>query len=87
MVISTLEPATEERIIALISFYLKIPSSHINPYTHFQDDLHLDELDRMLLIAKLESQFNAFLTNEEAAALQTVRDASLFLTKYAASAA
>ena len=87
MVISTFEPITEERIIALISYYLKVPSSHINPYTHFQDDLHLDEFDRMLLIAMLESQFRAFLSAEEAAAVQTVRDASLFLTKYSAEAA
>lgn len=87
MVISTLESVTEEKIITLISFYLNIPYSHLNTYTHFQDDLHLDEFDRMLLIAKLERQFNAFFSNEEAAAIQTVRDANLYLNKYAVSAA
>ena len=87
VVISTLKPATEDRVIALIAYTLKMSNDHIYPYTHFQDDLHLDDIDRLLLIAKLESRFNVFLTSEEASSIETVRDASSFLMKSSAEAA
>lgn len=87
VVISTLEPATKDRIIALIAHILKIPVGTVHPYTHFQDDLHLDDIDRLLLIAKLESRFNVFLSSEEVAAIETVSDASSYFIKYSAEAA
>ena len=87
MVISTLEPATEDRIISLIGYILKVPSTKIHPYMHFQDDFHLDDIDRLLLIAQLESQFRVFLSSEEAASIETVKDASFYLSKYSAEAA
>ena len=74
----------EDRIIELIAWELNIPSSRINPHTDLVDDLYLDSLDKDLLIAKLESQFGVFLNQEQAAKIDTVRDASFFLQQNAA---
>lgn len=75
----------EQQIIDMISWRLKIPSAQINPYSDFSDDLHLDAIDKMLLIADLEAQFSVFLTPDEAASIQTVHDASkFFIKRYAA---
>ncbi len=70
----------EQQIIDLISWNLKIPSAQINPYSDLADDLHLDAIDKTLLIADLEAQFGIFLTPEEASSIQTVRDACNYFT-------
>ncbi len=75
--------STEERIIEVIGWTLNVPSSQIFPYTHLKDDLFLDPIDLMLLIIKLETQFNVYLTPEEVAKIETVRDATHFIRKYA----
>ena len=49
-----------------------MPVKHIHPYTHLQDELNLDAIDLLLLIAELESRFNVYLTPEEAEAIETV---------------
>lgn len=75
----------EQQLIDLISWNLKIPSAQINLYSDFADDLHLDAIDKLLLIADLEAQFDIYLTPEEVAVIQTVQDASfLFKNKKAA---
>jgi acyl carrier protein len=74
----------QERIINLISWKLNVPSSSIHPYTRLRDDLNLDAVDLLLLIAELESRFNTYLTKEEVEAIATVRDASFYLQKHAA---
>ena len=74
----------QQRIIDLISWRLNVPVKHIHPYTHLQDDLNLDAIDLLLLIAELESRFNVYLTPEEAEAIETVQDASFFIQKHAA---
>jgi len=63
----------------MISWSLHIPVSRINPNTDFADDLHLDQLDRELLIADLENRLGIYLSQEEVASIETVRDASHFL--------
>jgi acyl carrier protein len=77
-------PATQERVIDLISWRLNIPSSQIHPYTHLKDDLYLDAIDILLLIIELESRFNVFLTPEEVEAIETVQDASFIFQQSAA---
>jgi acyl carrier protein len=75
----------EKQVIDVISWTLKTPSAQINPYSDLDDDLHLDAIDKMLLIADLETQFEIFLSPEEAASIQTVQDACRYFTKrYAA---
>lgn len=75
---------TQNRVIDLISWKLNLPPNHIHPYTHLKDDLHLDAIDLLLLIADLESRLNVYLSPEEAAAIETVQDASFYFQKYAA---
>ena len=77
---------TEDRVIEVISFTLNIPSSRIHPHTDLRDDLFLDALDILLLIAKLESRFHVFLTPEEAESIETVSDAARFFIRQPAAA-
>lgn len=78
VIINRAGPAFEARLIQAISFTLKVPASQIHPYTHLRDDLHLDAVDMLLLIAKLESRFHVYLTPEEVESIETVRDAAGF---------
>ena len=74
---------TQRRVIDLISLKLKVPPSKIFPYTDLRDDLLLDPIDMMLLIADIESSFNVFLSNEEVEMIETVGDATGLINKYA----
>jgi acyl carrier protein len=76
---------TEDRVIEKIAYELNIPIALLNPYTDFVDDLYLDKIDRSLLIAKLERDFNVILSKEEVARIQTVRDTAQLIHLYAAS--
>ncbi|HQU57679.1 MAG: hypothetical protein KDD02_19895 [Phaeodactylibacter sp.] len=73
-----------KQIIDHISWRLNVSPSSIHPYTHLEDDLHLDAIDILLLIAELESRFNVYLSTEEANSIETIHDASIFLQKRAA---
>ena len=84
MVATTKKIPTTDLIIEMISWSLHIPKSRINPNTDFADDLHLDQIDRDLLIADLENRLGIYLSPEEVASIQTVRDASRYLQKKAA---
>lgn len=68
----------EDQIINTISWALNVAPQRLQTYTHFVDDLHLDDIDMMLLIASLESQLDLYLTSEEVAAVETMGD----LNKY-----
>ena len=59
----------------MISHALNVPASFLNPFTHLRDDLYLDSLDFQLLIAKLETSFQVYLSPEEVESIETVRDA------------
>lgn len=81
------ERDTQSRLIELVSRNLKVPTSIIYPYTRLKDDLNLDQVDFLLLIAELERSFNVFLSPEEAEAIETIEDAKLMIEKYALIAA
>ena len=72
--------STEERVIRMISWSLNVPSTKIYPFTNLKEDLNLDPIDFMLLIAELENRFNIYLTKEQAEAIETVSDASIFFS-------
>ncbi len=79
-----MKTTTENRVIDLISGVCRVPLSRIHSYTNLRDDLHLDSIDMLLLIAALESDFKVYLTTEEAEAIETVHDASYYMQRYAA---
>ncbi len=75
----------EQRVIDLISWNTKIPAASIHPYSDLADDLLMDEFDKLILIAELESQFEIYLTPEQVEKIRTVQDASsYFVTRFAA---
>lgn len=85
MIASRHNLTTEDQITDIISWMLNIPASQIHPFTHLRDDLYLDAFDIMMLIAKLESRFNRFLTPEEVESIETIRDATrYFVQRHAA---
>ncbi len=84
MVVEKPEVTFEDRLIAMIAWMLNIPVSRINLYTDLRDDLYLDPIDKELLIAKLESQYQVYFSPEEANGIETVLDACSLLRKHAA---
>lgn len=68
----------------MISWILDIPATHINPFTDFIDDLYLDNLERDLLIAKLETKLGVLLSPEEVASIDTIQDVSRCFQRHAA---
>jgi len=75
---------TQDRIIDFVSWQLNVPTTNIFPSSNLIDDLNLDPLDKMLLIAELESRLNVFLTPEEADNIETIQDVSQFFNSHAA---
>lgn len=76
---------TEDRVIEMIAWALKIPAHMLNPYTDLSEDLYLDHIDRELLIARLEKEFNVILSIEEVARIETIQDASRYIQEHAAA--
>jgi acyl carrier protein len=77
--------SAEERIISMISWSLNVPSTKIHPYTNLQNDLNLDKIDLILLIAELENRFSIYLTKEQVESIETVSDATYFFASRAAA--
>ncbi len=69
------------QIIDLISWQLNVPSSEIFPHTDLSNDLNLDDIDQLLLIAELENRLNVYLSKEDADKINTIKDASYIFLK------
>ena len=76
MVINRTQRATEQRVIDMVGWVLRTPSNRLFSYTDFQEDLNLDPLDLLLLIAQLEHHFNIYLSGEEVESIRTIGDAA-----------
>lgn len=72
----------EDQILSTISWTLNIAPHRLSPYTHFTEDLYLDELDMTLLIAALESQVGHYLSPEEVSTIETISDANRLFRQY-----
>lgn len=64
-----------------LSQELRVPSHRLQPYLRLQDDLFLEPLDVELLIASLENKLEYYLTEEEAAQVETVGDLQGFFLR------
>jgi len=84
VVVNSTQPASEDRIIDVVSWILNIPNNRINPHTDLIDDLYLDALERDLLIARLERVFGIVLSTEEVASIDTIQDAQRCFQRHAA---
>jgi len=65
-----------ERMTELVAWLLDVPKGRLHPYTHFKDDLLLDDLDLTLLITTIERRLGVYLSEEDAARIETVQDLS-----------
>ncbi len=72
----------QDQIISAISWTLNLAPYQLTPYTHFTEDLHLDQIDLTLLIAAVESQLDVYLSTEEVADIKTVADLNRYFSKY-----
>jgi acyl carrier protein len=68
------------QVVNTISWTLNVAPQRLLPYTDFVDDLHLDDIDMMLLIAALESHLKVYLTPEEVSEIKTVGDATRYFS-------
>ena len=64
-----------------LSTELRVPGHRLHPFMRLQDDLFLDPMDVELLIASLESKLEYYLTEEEAAQVETVGDLQTFFLR------
>lgn len=64
----------DDTIVQTISWSLNVSPKRLYSYTSLREDLLLDTVDVTLLIATLESRLNLFLTEEEAARVETIGD-------------
>lgn len=76
----------EDYILGTISYSLNVSPTRLYSYTHFRDDLHLDQVDMTLLIATLESRLNVFLSDEEVARIETIGDCHRYFRQHAYAA-
>lgn len=64
-----------------LSSELRVPGHRLHPFMRLQDDLFLDPMDIELLIASLESKLEYYLTEEEAAQVETVGDLQTYFLR------
>lgn len=63
-----------ENLMHNLSAELRVPGHRLHPFLRLQDDFFLERMDVDLLIASLESRLEYYLTEEEAAQVETVGD-------------
>lgn len=64
----------KEEIIALIAKVLEIPKENINENTNLLNDLELESLDLVDLVAAFEKEYNIEILDKDIKNLQTVND-------------
>lgn len=74
-------PGRAANLMHNLSTELRVPGSRLHPFVRLQDDLFLDKMDVSLLIASLESKLGYYLTEEEAAQVETVGDLQAFFLR------
>lgn len=71
----------EEKVIAVIAEHLGVDKEEVKLESRFVEDLGADSLDLVDLVMKLEDEFGVQISDEEAGALKTVKDAVEYLKK------
>jgi hypothetical protein len=64
-----------------LSTELKVPGHRLHPFMRLKDDFFLDRMDIDLLIASLENKLEYYLTEEEAAQIETVGDLQTYFLR------
>ena len=71
----------QQKVIDLIVDQLGVDADSVTPDAHFIDDLGADSLDTVELVMAFEEEFDIEIPDEDAEKLETVSDASGYLSK------
>jgi len=71
----------QQKVIDLIVDQLGVDADSVTPDAHFIDDLGADSLDTVELVMAFEEEFDIEIPDEDAGKLETVSDASGYLSK------
>lgn len=71
----------QQKVIDLIVDQLGVDADSVTPDAHFIDDLGADSLDTVELVMAFEEEFDLEIPDEDAEKLETVSDASGYLSK------
>ncbi len=69
-------------LISLLSWFAKVPPSHICMTTNLRDDLMLDQVDMFVFLIKLERCFRIQINSEELDSMETVRDVNNCISRH-----
>ncbi len=72
----------QESVINVVSWAAKINPKQICLTTSLQDDLLLDEIDKMTIILEFEKWFNIELTKEDVDQIETIKDLNDCVVRY-----
>jgi acyl carrier protein len=75
-----MEMKVEEKIKNIIIEQLGVSADEIVPEASFVDDLGADSLDLVELVMVLEEEFGKEIPDEDAEKIQTVKDATSYIT-------
>lgn len=62
----------KSQLIKLVSDTVRIDAEKISEHSHFIDDLHLDSLDIVELVMKMEEHFGIEIAEKEAEGLRSI---------------
>jgi acyl carrier protein len=74
-------PATEERVIEIVSEQMGVSKDQITRDTSFINDLNADSLDTVELVMEFEEEFEISIPDDAAEKIQTVGQAIDFIDK------
>ncbi len=65
---------TEHQVAKIVSRITKLPESRILPDTHLKNELNVDSLQGLQILAAIEKQFNVSVPDEELDGYTSVRE-------------
>jgi len=71
----------QQKVVDLIVDQLGVDADSVTADAHFIDDLGADSLDTVELVMAFEEEFDLEIPDEDAEKLETVNDATDYLTK------
>ena len=70
----------EERVKAIVAEQLGVDEDQVTAEASFMDDLGADSLDTVELVMALEEEFDIEISDEDAEKIQTVKDATAYVS-------
>jgi len=77
---ATPEPATRERLRAIIAEILEMEVTEDDVDSSFHQDLGVSSLEKVAIVTRVENEFSVTLTDAEAAAMTSLRSAAELLS-------